>query len=184
MSAAHWKLPLLVTIAGVAADAVGEVLATAAGGFVVAHEIRLQGSPARAFDALTDEVSAWWDARHSYSGRAASFTLEARAGGCFCERLDNGGSVEHMRVVFAAPGQRLRMIGGLGPLQAMGASGPMDFELSADGDGTRLRFRYTVSGFTPDGLTAMAEPVNQVLGGQLARLAAYLKSGDPDAADR
>jgi hypothetical protein len=84
-----------------------------------------------------------------------------------------------MHVVFAAPGERLRLLGGLGPLQGMGASGPMDFELAADGNGTRLTFRYTVSGFVPDGLDTMAEPVDGVLAGQLGRLAAYLETGDP-----
>lgn len=176
-------LKLALLLASVAAgDAAAEVMAAEAGGFIVAHEMLLQATPARAYQALTEEVAAWWDADHSYSGRAASFTLDARPGGCFCERLDDGGGVEHMRVAFAAPGQRLRMIGGLGPLQGMGASGPMDFDFSAEAGGTRLQFRYTVSGFAPDGLKAMAEPVDRVMGGQLARLAAYLKTGDPDTA--
>lgn len=156
-----------------------EVTAKAPTGFTVVHELRLEATPERAYRALTDEVAAWWDPAHSYTRDAGNFTMDARAGGCFCERLSNGGSVEHMRVVFAAPGERLRLIGGLGPLQGIGASGPMDFELAPNGDATRLTLRYTVSGFAPDGLEAMAEPVDGVLRGQLARLAAYLRTGDP-----
>jgi uncharacterized protein YndB with AHSA1/START domain len=173
-------LAALAVPGGVAAD----VQAKGHGGFVVDHDVPLAAPPERAYQALTAEVDRWWDADHSYSGRAASFTLDARAGGCFCERLDDGGSVEHMRVVYASPGKRLRLMGGLGPLQGMGASGPMDFELLPDGARTRLKFRYTVSGFAPDGFEAIAEPVDAVLRGQLLRLAAYLEHGDPEGVAR
>ena len=53
------------------------------------------------FDALTDDVGRWWNPEHSYSGVAANFSIDARAGGCFCERLKDG-SVAHMTVVFVA----------------------------------------------------------------------------------
>ncbi|HEX7038241.1 MAG TPA: SRPBCC domain-containing protein [Pseudomonadales bacterium] len=171
---------LAVCLPGTAA---AEVAAKGSTGFTVVHELRLEATPERAYQALTAEVASWWDPSHSYSHDAGNFTMDARAGGCFCERLPNGGSVEHMRVVFAAPGKRLRLMGGLGPLQGIGASGPMDFELAPNGDATRLTFRYTVSGFAPDGLDAMAEPVDGVLRGQLTRLAAYLRTGDPARSD-
>ncbi len=145
---------------------------------MVTHQLDLPGSPERIYRAITEEVSAWWDAAHSYSGSADDFTLDARAGGCFCETLPDGGSVEHMRVVMAAPGKLLRMTGGLGPLQSMGASGTMEFALApGEAERTTLRFTYTVGGFVPDGLGAMAEPVDEVLAGQLGRLADYLERG-------
>jgi uncharacterized protein YndB with AHSA1/START domain len=167
-------LVLAATLAAAPTAALAEVVAQAREGFIVAHDVILDAAPERAFAALTEEVSGWWDAGHSYSGEAGNFTLDARAGGCFCERLANGGSVEHMRVVFSSPGAMLRMEGGLGPLQGIGASGTMTFTFSPEGDATRLAFRYSVSGFVPDGLASMAEPVDRVLGGQLARLAAHL----------
>ena len=147
-------------------------------GFVSEHELTLNGSPDRVFAALTDEVFAWWDASHSYSGVAANFSLDARAGGCFCEALPDGGSVEHMRVVFAQPGRQLRMQGGLGPLQAMAIHGSMVFSLEAiESDRTLLRYSYSVSGYLPGGLAGLAQPVDQVQLGQLQRLAAYLQDG-------
>lgn len=162
----------LLTVAGVAS---AKVTARGAGGFVVEHEVLLAAAPQRVYTAITDEVSHWWNAEHSYSGDAGNFSMEARAGGCFCEQLPNGGSVEHMRVVFAAPGQMLRLAGGLGPLQGMGAGGAMDFSLAAEGDAaTRLRFRYTVSGFAPGGLADLADPVDGVLGEQIDRLAGHV----------
>jgi uncharacterized protein YndB with AHSA1/START domain len=177
----RWLGAIVVVAAALPGVAGAEVMAQAREGFVVSYDMLLEATPERSFEALTHEVGAWWDAGHSYSGAAENLSLDARAGGCFCEQLTNGGSVEHMRVVFASPGKLLRMVGGLGPLQGMGASGAMEFALSPEGDDrARLQFRYTVGGFVPDGLAPLAEPVNGVLGGQLGRLATYLKSGSPD----
>ena len=90
--------------------ALAEVKVQSSAGFVSSHQLRLAGTPKQVYRALTREVQHWWDASHSYSGRAKNFRLEAVAGGCFCERLPQGGSVEHMRVVFAQlnPIHRLR----------------------------------------------------------------------------
>jgi len=85
----------------------------------------------------------------------------------------SGGSVRHMQVVFADPGKQLRLSGGLGPLQAMGVAGSMSFVLIAQGEGTRLMYRYEVGGYTTGGLAALAGPVDQVQLGQLNRLKAY-----------
>lgn len=156
-----------------AATAVAEVTAVDARGFRSEHVLVLSASPEAAWLALTRDVHRWWDAAHSYSGDAANFTLDARPGGCFCEALPGGG-VEHMRVAHAAPGVRLNLIGGLGPLQEMGVSGTMSFALAPVEGGTRLSYRYVVSGYHPDGLQPLAEPVDQVQLGQLRRLQAYL----------
>lgn len=152
-----------------------EVVASSAGGFVSEHVLLLQADPERVYTALTAGIARWWDPVHSYSGVGGNFTLDARAGGCFCEALPDGGSVMHMQVVYAAPGELLRLQGGLGPLQGMGVSGAMTFALETMADDrTRLTYRYVVSGYSPDGLAGLADPVDQVQRGQLERLAAYL----------
>jgi hypothetical protein len=122
------------------------------------------------YRALTEEVHAWWDAANSYSGDAANFYLEPRALGCFCEKLPGGGSIAHMQVVYVEPGAVLRMLGGLGPLQGMGATGAVEFRLSAAADGARVEYRYHVTGF---GAESMAEPVDGVQLGQFERLKRY-----------
>ena len=148
-----------------------DVTAVSDVGFVSEHVIELAADPVAAYVGLTSRIHEWWDAIHSYSGNAENFTLDARAGGCFCEALDNGGSVQHMQVVWANPGKGLRLSGGLGPLQTMGVAGSMSFDLEAnDTGGTTLRYRYEVGGFTTGGLAALASPVDQVQFGQLQRL--------------
>ena len=153
-----------------------KVTAVSAAGFVSEHEIQLNVSPYDAFKALTAQIDRWWNPVHTYSGNADNLSLDARAGGCFCEKLDGGGSVLHMQVVYAQPGRLLRLRGGLGPLQGLGVSGSMDFALEPVADGTLLKYRYTVSGDTPDGLAAAVDGVQLE---QLLRLQAYL-AGDID----
>lgn len=171
-------LALLLSIA--ALPSVAEVTNKSAAGFISAHTLTLNATPEQAYSALTADIHRWWDAEHSYSGQAENFYLEAKAGGCFCERLANGGSVQHMQVVFADPGKRLRLIGGLGPLQAMAVTGSMDFVLESKQNGiTELRYRYSVGGYVPGGLENIAGPVDQVQLGQLQRLQNYLATGSP-----
>jgi uncharacterized protein YndB with AHSA1/START domain len=158
------------------ARASAELTASSPSGFISEHDITIAAPPQRVYDALTAEVGRWWDPAHSYSGNAANFTLDARAGGCFCERWSSG-EVRHMTVVFVEPGRTLRLTGGLGPLQSMTVNGSMTFTLEG-GATTRLHYRYAVSGWSPDGLTALAEPVDRVQLGQLLRLKRYVETGN------
>jgi uncharacterized protein YndB with AHSA1/START domain len=165
-------------------DANAVVTASGPSGFVSEHELSIAAPRQQVFRALTAEVGRWWDPAHSYSGVAASFSIDATAGGCFCERWD-GGSVAHMTVVFVEPDRQLRMQGGLGPLQSMAVSGTMTFVLDDEGAGTRLRYRYSVGGYAPDGLERLAQPVDRVQFGQLRRLQHYVETGNPvDASNR
>ena len=77
-----------------------------------------------------------------------------------------------MRVVHAAPGKLLRMIGGLGPLQADALAGAPTTELMPAGQGTTITFTYVVAGRRASGLAALAAPVDGVLAEQYARLKA------------
>jgi len=157
-----------------------DVTAQAPNGFVSEWDITIAAPRERVFRALTDEVGRWWDPAHSYSGDASNFSIDARPGGCFCERLTNGG-IAHMTVVFVQRDTLLRMVGGLGPLQGMAVSGSMTFALSDAGTGTRLKYRYAVGGYSPDGLASLSEPVDRVQHGQLVRLQRYVETGAPAA---
>lgn len=160
--------------------AYADVTASSANGFISQHEFTIAAAREKVFHALTAEVDHWWDAVHSYSGDAANFSIDARAGGCFCEKLKDG-DVTHMTVVFVARNKQLRMLGGLGPLQGMAVNGSMTFSLSDEGAGTRLSYTYAVGGYTPDGLDKLAEPVDRVQLGQLQRLQRYVETGNPAA---
>jgi len=145
------------------------VVASGAGGFALHHELVFPGATARAWQRLVAPAQ-WWSADHTYSGDANNLTLTATPGGCWCESLPDGGFVRHLDVVYAAPGRALRLSGGLGPLQGMGAAGALTFTLKAEGDTTRIVVDYIVSGYAAAGFEAIAPAVDAVLGQQLAAL--------------
>lgn len=161
-------------LAVVCAAAVGglqaEVTSSTAGGFVSEHSLLLAVNPQRAYDAFVHEVSAWWDAEHSYTGDAKNFSMDASAGGCFCEQNDNV-QVQHMVVINAQAGRSILLQGGLGPLANMAVNGSMRFTFEPHEAGTLLNYIYSVGGYVPhDGLLGMAKPVDLVQLGQLQRL--------------
>lgn len=174
-------LILSVAAAGLAPTLSAAVLDAGDGGFRTHNEALIAAPPAAVWAALIEPAS-WWSPRHSWSGQAGNFSLEARAGGCFCERLADGGSVEHQRVVHAAPNRLLRLAGGLGPLQAEAVAAVLGWELKAEGDGTRLTQRYTVSGRVDGGLASWSAPVDGVLAEQLERLRRRVETGVADPA--
>ena len=142
-------------------------------GFVSRHVLEIDASPTRVFEALTDDIADWWDPAHTYSGDADNVQLSRT---CLCEDLADGGFVFHMRVDYWRPGTALRLNGGLGPLQKLGASGSMVFDLESADTGTKLNYRYTVNG---RGTKDMAQAVDRVQLAQLQRLARYVETGSP-----
>ena len=154
----------------IAAPAAAEVKSSGAGGFEVQSTIKVPASPAQTY-AMLGSIGEWWSPQHSYSGKAANLRLGLKAGDCFCERLDDGGTVEHARVVQARPGQLLRLHGGLGPLQGEGVSGSLSWQLKpAAGGGTEVTQTYVVGGYIRGGAEKFAAPVDGVMTEQLQRL--------------
>ena len=149
------------------------------GGFQVQVSAVIAAPPDKVYAALI-QPARWWSSEHTFSADARNITLDPRAGGCWCEALPNGGSVEHMSVVYADPGKALRVRGGLGPLQGLGVEGALTWAIKpAPGGGSQVSQTYVVGGYAPGGLGALAGPVDAVLGEQFARLKTYAETGKP-----
>ena len=161
-----WFLGLSALALPVAAHA--EVVSANAHGFEVRHSIQTVIPQAAAFDAF-GQVSQWWSKDHSYSGDPANMSLSLRPGGCFCERLPDGGGVEHMHVAYVVPGERVVLIGSLGPLLYEATTGVMDVKVERIAGGSRVTMNYRAAGFANGGGEAMAPLVDQVLAEQMAR---------------
>ncbi|MGX5173111.1 hypothetical protein ACUR5C_03680 [Aliikangiella sp. IMCC44653] len=115
-------------------------------------------------------VSSWWSAAHTYSGDANNLYIDLEQQLCFCEKLDRQGVVKHMGVGLYWPGKQLRLLGGLGPLQALPVNGSMNFQLTAvSPKQTKLEVNYLVSSGTAE-LSNWAKTVDNVLTTQLKRL--------------
>lgn len=153
--------------------AAAEVTSSSAIHFDITSRIVVPADPGRAYQAM-GEIASWWDGAHSYSGNAAGMRLELRAGGCFCEALPDGGTIEHLRVVQARPGVMLRLVGGLGPLQEEAVAGTFSLAFRAVPEGTEIVSRYLVSGHVRGDTGAYAAPVDAVLRAQFERLRAHL----------
>ena len=161
---------LLLSLATV--PAVADVIDRSPNGFTIKGTAQVAAAPDAAFRALVD-VGAWWDKDHTYSGDAKNMSIVAQPGGCFCEKLPNGAGVEHARVVNVAPGGLLRLQGALGPLQQLGVSGSLSWEITNAANGSTITMTYAVGGYSP-GLEKLAPLVDQVMMRQLSLLKAYL----------
>lgn len=166
---------LLVLIVSAQSSLLSEVKDSSAVGFTIQDTIIITSAPMDVYHSLVTDIGRWWDSAHTFSGNANNLSIDDKAGGCFCEKLENGGSVRHLEVVFADPGKTLRMIGGLGPLQAIAVTGTMTWSLSKTFTGTDLKVIYTVGGYRPGGLQKMASMVDKVMIEQLVRLKDYME---------
>jgi uncharacterized protein YndB with AHSA1/START domain len=167
----------LSLVLGAAAPSRADVKDIRESGFVIEATAMAEASPAAVYRQLI-RVQDWWDPKHTWSGSARNLKLDPKAGGCFCEKLADGGSVQHARVIFAQPGKLLRLDGALGPLQDMAVTGVLSFSLAPDGPGTRIRMTYRVAGSLSMDSAKLAPLVDQVMGIQLGRLRSYA-SGAP-----
>ena len=165
-----WLLGL--SALAVPAVAQAEVVSANDHGFEVRHTIQTVIPQAAAFDAF-GQISQWWSKDHTYSGDAANMSLALRPGGCLCERLPDGGGVEHMHVAYVAPGERVVLTGALGPLLYEATTGVMDVKIERIAGGSRVTMDYRVAGFANGGGEKLAPLVEQVLGEQMARLRKY-----------
>ena len=174
-----------------APPASAEVIASSESGFVTRATAEVPTDPAAAWTALIAPQN-WWNKAHTFSGDSANLYLDAQGGGCFCEKLPlkdgapgtRGGSVAHMRVVYADPGKALRMVGALGPVQSEALTGTLTVTLKPGGAGTRIVMEYVVGGYMRYKVEEIAPAVDKVLAEQLAGLSASLGAtadAEPDA---
>ncbi|HUD90193.1 SRPBCC family protein [Sphingobium sp.] len=159
--------------AAMAVPAHSAVTGTSEQGFATESSIEVAAS-GEAVYALLAEPGRWWSDSHTYSGDSANMTIDARGGGCFCETIPSkdgaAGSVEHGRIIYAAPGRQLRLSGALGPLQVEGVTGTLDFTIAPFGKGVKVKMTYVVGGYVRAGPATIAPLVDKVLGEQLAGL--------------
>lgn len=175
---------LLMLLAALAVDSRAEVLDAAPGGFTVQHERVVNASVDAVYAAAVERIGEWWSSDHTISGDASRLRIDARPQGCFCEDLEDGNGVVHLTVTFVNRNVLIRLTGGLGPLGLMGVDGNMTWEFfPAEKDRTRLKWTYAVGGYRPGGLDTVAIPVDYVIGEALARLGAWVETGDADNAE-
>jgi hypothetical protein len=168
------SLKLLVVLAAMSSQA--QVVSKNNHGFNLKITAEVAVSAKVAYEQFIN-VGEWWVADHTYFGDSAGLAIDARAGGCFCE-IDGNKEVLHMLVTQVRPGEEIRMVGGLGPLQMMGVHGGMSWRFERiDDERTRIIQTYNVTGYMDGGLDQLAEIVDAVQSGQLQSLVSRLTVG-------
>jgi len=171
----QWRIPFFAcAVALMSAAAAGEVVDKSASGFTLRSTTQIAAAPDIVFRALVD-VGSWWSKAHTYTGDATNMSIIAQPGGCFCEELPNGLGVEHGRVVNVVPNSLLRLATALGPLQELGVTGSMTWQIAPSGKGATVTMTYAVGGYVAGGLDKLADPVDQVLAQQIALLKAHVE---------
>ena len=156
-----------------------EVQDVQANGFSIQEKVEIAASPDKVYETLI-QPAKWWSSAHTFSGSAANMTMDARAGGCWCETLPNGGSVLHMTVVQVQPGKLLRLRGALGPFQSTGMEGALNIVMEPKDKGTLLTMTYNIGGYVWGGYQALPQTADGVLNIQTKRLKKFIETGTPD----
>ena len=157
---------------GATFPAAAEVVSAAANGCLIRQTLHLAASPQQVYEALI-QPAKWWSSEHTFSGSATNLTLDARAGGCFCEKLPDGGSMQHLVVVLAAPGKTLVLRGAMGPFQGQGVAGALTLKMAAAPEGgTDLTLTYALGGYLslPGGFAEWSKRADAMFATQIASL--------------
>ncbi len=84
------------------------------GSMHIEQEVTIEASPERVFDALTNELSAWWGAPYLVSDAAKALILEPRIGGRFYEDWGDGQGAQWATVTSIKRNEVLELTGPIG----------------------------------------------------------------------
>ena len=121
-------------------------------------QVTLPGTPEMIFDAVTGDISGWWD--HHMSENPKEFYIEPFPGGGFFEIFDDeGNGVLHATVIYADRGKILRFDGPLGLSgKAIQLVTTYNFE-PVGSDSTLFKVSVHASGEVDEGIPALVEKV-------------------------
>jgi uncharacterized protein YndB with AHSA1/START domain len=137
-------------------------------------EVTLPGTPEIIFDAVTGDISGWWD--HSMSEEPREFYIEPFPGGGFYEIFDDeGNGVLHARVIYAERGKLLRFDGPLG-LSGKAIQVVTTYQFEPVGtDSTLFKLSVHAAGEVDEGIPAIVEKVWEHF--IFEQLEPYIKAG-------
>lgn len=141
--------------------------------FTITQRFEIAAPPKVVFRAATGDVSPWWD--HTFSARPRALVLEARPGGRFYERFEEGlaGAV-HAEIIYVQAPKVLRMEGPLG-LSGKAITMVTTYDLEAIAGGTALTVTVNAAGQLSEADEGLVEGVWRHFIAE--RLKPYVESG-------
>jgi hypothetical protein len=126
--------------------------------FTLEQQITVPGTTTQIYDAMTGDISGWWD--HSFSKKPYKLYIDAVPGGGFYEIFDAGGDgAKHATVTLSERGKMLRYEGPLG-LSGRAILMVTTYEFSEAGpDSTTVKVSVHASGEIEEGLEAKVDSV-------------------------
>ena len=112
----------------------------------VEMEIEIRAKSERVWQALTEELTAWWHKAHFATPSPQKMILEPKIGGQLYEESESGEAVQWYTVVRLVPGKKLSLVGHIlpefeGPVQTY-----LSLELSESANGTMLKLTDHLTG--------------------------------------
>lgn len=153
-----FKIVLLLTLLLAATFSCQKPTEHQFGVFAFKQEVTLPGTPEIIYEAITGDISGWWD--HSFSEKPYKFFIEAKPGGGFWEIFnETGDGVLHATVIAADRGKLLRFDGPLG-LAGRAVKVVTTYQFSAVGsDSTRLQVSVHSAGEIDEKLNEVVKKV-------------------------
>ena len=168
------RLLLLFGLSMLASPAAAEVVSSTSNGFHVRQTVQLVVPVPNSYDSFS-RIGSWWNQEHTYSGSSSNLSLSLQPGGCFCERLPEGGGIEHMRVALVKPREEVLLTGSLGPLLYLATTGVMDVKFERIAGGSKVTLDYKAAGFASGDAAKLAPIVDGVLAVQMKRFREFAR---------
>lgn len=109
-------------------------------------EVELDVAPERAWNALIEDIDAWWLPDFRATGERSVVRLEARAGGALVETAPDGTELVWYRVQMVKPGSTLYLVGHTAPDWGGPSVSMLKLVVSARKGGSRLSISDSILG--------------------------------------
>ena len=138
----------------------------------IEQEFTIQSTPDKVFDALVNELSAWWGPPYTFEG-ALGLTLDPKLGGHFVEELDGDGEALLATITRIVPHRLIELTG---PLHMGLVHSVVVFDLADLNGGTEVKFSQKAFGLpTPEVAAELDRGWKDLIG---FRLKAFVESGE------
>ncbi len=156
-----------------AAPASAEIVSRSENAFTLRFALGLEAAREDIVAAVAD-IPAWWDPSHTYTGDGANLSFAFEPGGCWCERMTDGTTFEHARIVSITE-EEVVMNAPLGPLNGKATRADLTFDAGPENMGALVTMEFVVEG---PGVGAFAEPVHNVMQQGWTRYIRWIEYGD------